>query len=115
MTNGDRLRNLSNEMIASVYYNLKENAIYSGLVNRRLLGDTPEDFLIWLEKETEDFEEDIFKLRMKKVTLSLFDPYNENIDIYVPFYRTDDEIKALFWEIFGVEYNSDYCTYIFWS
>lgn len=116
MTNGDRMRSLSNEILASVYYNLKENALYSEKENRRLLNDNPEDFLIWLNKETEDFEERIFDLRMKKVTLCVYsDFYNDSIDIYIPFYKDEEYIKSLFLEILGVEYNSDYCTYVFWS
>lgn len=115
MTNGDRMRNLSNEMLASVYYNLKENALYSEKENRRLLNDNPNDFLIWLNKETEDFEESLFDMRMKKVTLSTFYPYNDSIDIYIPFYKDDEYIKSLFWELLGIEYNSDHCVYVFWS
>ena len=67
-------------------------------------------------KETEDFEEDLFDMRFKKITLCVYsDSYNDSIDINIPFYKDDEYIKSLFLEILGVEYNSDYCTYIFWS
>lgn len=116
MTNGERIRACSNEQFASLYYNLKEWALYSEKENRRLLNDTPEDFLIWLNKETEDFEEDLFKMRNKKITLSVFHTNNQSaIDIFIPFYKTKEDIEALFLELFGVEYNSEYCAYIFWD
>ena len=116
MTNGDRIRNLSNEMLASVYYNLKETALYSESEDHRLLNDNPNDFLVWLNKETEDFEESIFDMRFKKITLCVYSDFcNDSIDIKIPFYKDEEFIKSLFLEAFGVEYNSDYCTWVLWS
>lgn len=56
MTNGEIIRTCSNEELVKVYYNLQTWAIYSGGKNNRLLNDTPEDFLIWINKEADDID-----------------------------------------------------------
>lgn len=116
MTNGDRMRNCSNECLACVYKNLQENAIYSEYENRRLLNSEDSDFLIWLNKESEDIDDCIFEMRYKKVSLCVFinDDY-DTVEVRIPFYKDEEYIKSLFLEVLGVEYNSDYCTYVFWS
>lgn len=54
MTNGDIIRQCNNEELSKIYCNLKEWTIYSGGKNNRLLDkDTPEDFLLWLNKEAD--------------------------------------------------------------
>ena len=53
ITNGDLIRSCNNEQLTRVYANLKKWAIYSGGENSRLLDDSPEDFLLWLNKETD--------------------------------------------------------------
>lgn len=61
MTNGDRIRRCTNKELAKVRMNLKNWAIYAG-DPLRLLWDSEEDFLLWLNKETDDIDkETIFK------------------------------------------------------
>lgn len=56
MTNSDIIKTCNNEQLVKVYYNLKSWAIYSGGENNRLLNDSPEDLLLWLNKETDDID-----------------------------------------------------------
>lgn len=56
MTNGDLIRKCNNEQLQKVYFNLKTWAIYSGGDENRLLDDSPEDFLLWLSKETDKID-----------------------------------------------------------
>ena len=56
VTNGDIIRRCTNEELAKVHIALAENALYSGVENRRLLTDTYEDFLLWLDKPVEDLD-----------------------------------------------------------
>ena len=52
MTNYDRFMKCTPEQLTSVFYNLKENAIYA---NGRLLNieENPKDFLLWLNTESD--------------------------------------------------------------
>ena len=56
MTNGDIIRICSNEQLLKVYYNLQNTALYSGGDNNRLLSNSQEDFLLWLNKEADDVD-----------------------------------------------------------
>ena len=53
VTNGDLIRNCTNEQLVLVHENLNREAIYSGGVNNRLLDSSSADFLIWLTKATD--------------------------------------------------------------
>lgn len=57
MTNGDRIRNCTNEELAKVRANLHKWAIYAD-DPPRLLWDTEGDFLLWLDKETDDTDKE---------------------------------------------------------
>ncbi len=54
--NGDLIRRCTNDQLLQVFTNLTHNAIYSGGDNNRLLLSTPEDFLFWLNKATDDLD-----------------------------------------------------------
>lgn len=56
MTNGDVIRACDNEELVYIYSNLKQCAIYSGGENNRLLSRSPEDLLLWINKETDDID-----------------------------------------------------------
>lgn len=56
MTNGDIIRTCNDEELVKVYYNLKQWALYSGGENNRLLNNSPEDFLLWINKEADDID-----------------------------------------------------------
>ena len=56
VTNGDLIRSCSNDLLLQVFTNLTHNAIYSGGEHNRLLLSTPEDFLFWLNKATDDLD-----------------------------------------------------------
>lgn len=65
MNNGDKLRSLTNEQLAEVLMNLDKTTIYSGGENNRLLNkDLYEDFVLWLNKENDWFDKDIFELEI---------------------------------------------------
>ena len=65
MNNGDKIRNLTNEQLAEVLMNLDNAAIYSGGKNNRLLNkDLYEDFVLWLNKENDWLDDDIFKMEI---------------------------------------------------
>ena len=115
MTNYDRFMKCTPEQLTSVFYNLKENAIYA---NGRLLNieDNEKDFLLWLNKESDDLDSEIFDMRMKKVTLDYYTlSDNKTIDIYIPFWYGDEEIISLFKEKLNVEYSPDKCSIIYWN
>ena len=67
MTNGDLIRRCTNEQLNKVYFNLDSWAIYSGGQNNRLLFKEPDDFLLWLNKATDDTD-----------LQTIFDFINEN-------------------------------------
>ena len=115
MTNYDRFIKCTPEQLASAFYNLKENAIYA---NGRLLNieENSKDFLLWLNKESDYLDSEIFDMRMKKVTLDYYTlSDNKTIDIYIPFQYGDKEIIPLFKEKLGVEYSPNNCTVVYWS
>jgi hypothetical protein len=56
VTNGDLIRRCTNEQLATVRENLASWAIYSGGENNRLLDNSSEDFLLWLNKATDDLD-----------------------------------------------------------
>jgi hypothetical protein len=56
VTNGDLMRSCSNDQLLQVLINLTHTAIYSGGEHNRLLLSTPEDFLFWLNKATDDLD-----------------------------------------------------------
>lgn len=56
ITNGELIRTCDNEQLLKVLINLTHNAIYSGGEHNRLLLSTPDDFLFWLNKETDDLD-----------------------------------------------------------
>ena len=56
MTNGDVIRTCNNEQLVKVYDNLSKEAIYSGGEHNRLLDYSSEDFLIWLNKATDELD-----------------------------------------------------------
>lgn len=56
MTNGDVIRTCNNEQLMEVYCHLGDYAIYSGGKNNRLLSSHPNDFLLWLNKETDNID-----------------------------------------------------------
>ena len=59
MNNGDKLRNLTNEQLAEVLMNLNSSPLYAG--NHALLNkDLYDDFLCWVNKESDGFDKDIF-------------------------------------------------------
>lgn len=67
VTNGDLIRRCTNEQLTKVHNNLKNWAIYSGGENNRLLNDSLEDFLLWLDKATDDIDlQTIFDFVNKK-------------------------------------------------
>ena len=116
MTNYDRFMKCTPEQLASVFYNLKENAIYA---NGRLLNieENPKDFLLWLNKESDYLDSQIFEMRIKKVSLVYFDCIKGSyaVDINVPFWYEDKEIIPLFKEKLDVYYSPNNCTIVYWS
>jgi hypothetical protein len=56
VTNGDLMRSCSNDQLLHVLTNLTNTAIYSGGERNRLLLSTPEDFLFWLNKATDELD-----------------------------------------------------------
>ena len=57
MTNGEIIRTCNNEQLAKVYDNLSKWTIYSGGDHNRLLySSIKEDFLVWLNKETDKLD-----------------------------------------------------------
>lgn len=56
MTNGDIIRACNNEQLVRVHYNLQSWALYSGGDKNRLLDDSQEDFLLWLNKDADDID-----------------------------------------------------------
>ena len=63
MNNGDKLRNLTNEQLAEVLMNLNSSPLYAG--NHALLNkDLYDDFLCWVNKESDGFDKDIFDLEI---------------------------------------------------
>lgn len=65
MNNGDKLRSLTNEQLAEALMNLDKTSIYSGGKNNRLLNkDLYEDFVLWLNKENDGFDADVFKMEI---------------------------------------------------
>ena len=116
MTNYDRFMKCTPEQLASVFYNLKENAIYA---NGRLLNieENSKDFLLWLNKESDYLDSQIFEMRIKKVSLVYFDCIKGSyaVDINVPFWYEDKEIIPLFKEKLNVYYSLNNCTIVYWS
>mgnify|MGYP003299509146 CR=1 FL=1 len=66
MNNGDKIRNLTNEQLAEVLMNLNNSPIYAGDDHDRALlnKDLYYDFLCWVNKESDRFDEDIFELEV---------------------------------------------------
>ena len=59
MTNGDMIRQCTNEQLVSVLLNYKTYALYSGGENNRLLNsESPEDLLLWINKEQDGVDKD---------------------------------------------------------
>ena len=116
MTNGDRFRECTNGMLASVWYNLNHTAIYSEERGRRLLNikDNLSDFFLWLNKESDYLDDYIFETKMNKVQLLLVDQFgnSDDVTVQIPAYEDDEYIKSLFFELFGVHYDANYC---FWT
>ncbi len=116
MTNAERIRNCTDGMLCSVYYNLKNIAIYSEEENRRLLNicDNPIDFFLWLNKESDDLDDYIFKTRFKKVWFAIVSSDGDVIEeatIKIAEYKDDEYIKSLFWHLFNVHYDASYCVF----
>lgn len=63
MTNGDKIRQCNNKDLVKVLYNLLSIAIYSGGEDNRLLDilDCPEDYELWINKESDDLDNIIFE------------------------------------------------------
>lgn len=90
--NGDRLRSLTNEQLAEVLMNLDNNAIYSGGENNRLLNkDLYEDFVLWLNKESDWIDDCIFKLDIAAETCYRCTEYCGKY----PACSTEEEKKAM--------------------
>lgn len=56
MTNGDLIRRCTNEQLIQVLGNLTKCAIYSGTTPNRLLDNSKEDFLFWLDKSADNID-----------------------------------------------------------
>lgn len=64
MRNFERIKNCETpEEITYVFEKLKSIAIYA---NGRLLNSTPDNFMEWLNKESDDLDKEIFNMRLKK-------------------------------------------------
>lgn len=65
MTNGERIRSCeTDEQLVNIFFNMLNNSLYSGGENNKLLTVTeyPKDLLIWLNKESDYLDEDIFRV-----------------------------------------------------
>lgn len=56
MTNGDLIRKCTNEELLKVHMNLINEALYSGGEHNRLLDSSAEDFMLWLNKNTDELD-----------------------------------------------------------
>ena len=56
MTNGDHIRLMNNEQIVKLFRNLDSIAIYSAEPRRLMYYEYDDDFLEWLNKETDDLD-----------------------------------------------------------
>lgn len=102
------------EKLVSAIFNLKSKTPYlNGKIIR--INENPMDLLSWMKKEADDFDNLIFCMREKKISLhNASVPYDRGMTLIVPFYYEDKDIASIF-EKKGMKYDPETCTYSSWE